>query len=210
MCKMGLFLIGSNENLSFGAANENTYTLFDEKIDKISEFIFTVYGIWSPWERKAFRSYVRDKMEQKTVFMSLCKNKSAIFSELFEKECFESQANYFLPSSYPCLEKNTIVVGFYLCFDKLHVFVISDDFEKAFFTISNENNTYDLEFYNVETLQRIIKLNEEYLKDLCAERNFLNITKKLSLITGLRFDLSFEDVYKQRRKFKATEINTLH
>ena len=86
MCKMGLFLIDSNENLSFGAANENTYILFEKKINKISEFVFTVYGIWMPWERKAFRSYVRDNLEQKTFFMSLGENKSAIFRGYWPKK----------------------------------------------------------------------------------------------------------------------------
>lgn len=210
MCKIGLFLIDSDNDLSFGAANENTYILFDEKINKISEFVFEAYGIWKPWERQAFRSYVRDKLEQRTLFLSLGKNKSAVFSDLFEKECFESQANYFLPSNYPCVEKNTVIAGFCLGTDKFYVFVISDNFDKASFTIFNKNNTYILEHCNIEIFLKVMKLDEDYLERLCLENDFLNITRKLSLKTGLRFDLSFEDVYKHKRKLKATEINTLH
>ena len=209
MCEMGLFLIGCNSDDAFLAANANTYNLFDDKIARISEFVFDIYDIQKPWERKALHSYLLDKMEQKTFFFTIDDNKSAIFSELFEKECFEVQASYFLSSYYPCFEREVIIVGFKLCFDKLYVFIISDNFEKAFFTISNINDTYMLEYCNVEILQKILKIDEEFLDALCKEKNFSDITKKLSLLSGLRFDLTYKDVYKQRRKLKATEMNTL-
>lgn len=206
MCRLGLILIDSDVNSAFDLTLDVAYKLFEDKITNISEFVFDVYGIWKPWEREAFSDYVRQRLEQKVFFLDLSDSKSAVFSDMFEKECFEKQVGYFLLSEWSYLES---VVYFTLDSTDFRVSILNKDSDKAYIKISKENCINKLEFYNIEKIEQILGVSETDLQNLCFKNDFKDIAKDISQTTGLPFDLFFEEVSKHRRKYKATVINTL-
>lgn len=204
-----LFILNANTDESFYAANSITYEWFSSEIDKTTKFICDIYGIWKPWECDAIRSYIFDKMEYKTLVLNLSENECCVLSQLFDEDCFEYQAKSFLQSESACFGDETVVVGICSKENKFHLFTLCSKFDVAGFTLWNERGTNKLSFYNDKALQYMLGQGKDELFKLSQQTDFLGFVEFVSDNIGLPFDLSFDKVFRKRKKYNITEINTL-